>query len=255
MTWTATCPQLTQVQSSQACETSDSVSVWLAPSLRLTPCLFLYSTLPLVLTPHVPLTRFLVPRFTWSLAPYVNPHPLLCSIPCLSRDSVPLILRDPLPFAVTDISSRAALSLPHSRFLECHATWGTLRDIPKNSCAGHSAVLAWATTFNTMLYLQDASFSCLIGSTMEQPENKEEIIKGDIDLQSLHLGKTVHRRCAELVKTADGKNDGNTANKKGNTKNRKSVVEQPAMVSKNNVANNKSVQSWYLFICLLLWTR
>ena len=210
---------------------------------------------PLVLTPHVPLTRFLVPRFTWSRAPYVNPHPLLCSIPCLSRDSVPLILRDPLPFAVTDISGRAGLSLPHSRFLECHATWGTLRDIPKNSCAGHSAVLAWATTFNTMLYLQDASFSCLIGSTMEQPENKEEIIKGDIDLQSLHLGKTVHRRCAELVKTADGKIDGNTANKKGNTKNRKSAVEQPAMVSKNNVANNKSVQSWYLFICLLLWTR
>ena len=112
---------------------------------------------------------------------------------------------------------------------------------------------------------------------MEQPENKEEIIKGDIDLQSLHLGKTVHRRCAELVKTADGKNDGNTANKKGNTKNRKSAVEQSAMVRKSNVANDntknrksaveqsamvrksnvtndKSVLSWYLFICLLLWT-
>lgn len=81
---------------------------------------------------------------------------------------------------------------------------------------------------------------------MEQPENKEEVIKGDIDLQSLHLGKTVHRRCAELVKTADGKNDGNTANKKGNTKNRKSAVEQSAMVRKNNATNNKSVQSWYL---------
>lgn len=81
---------------------------------------------------------------------------------------------------------------------------------------------------------------------MEQPENKEEVIKGDIDLQSLHLGKTVHRRCAELVKTADGKNDGNTANKKGNAKNRKSAVEQSAMVRKNNVTNNKSVQSWYL---------
>ena len=85
---------------------------------------------------------------------------------------------------------------------------------------------------------------------MEQPENKEEVIKGDIDLQSLHLGKTVHRRCAELVKTADGKNDGNTANKKGNTKNRKSVVEQPAMVSNNNLTNNKSIQSRYLFFLL-----
>ena len=83
---------------------------------------------------------------------------------------------------------------------------------------------------------------------MEQPENKEEVIQGDIDLQSLHLGKTVHRRCAELVKTADGKNDGNTANKKGNTKNRKSAVEQSAMVRKNNVTNNKSVQSWYLYL-------
>ena len=94
-----------------------------------------------------------------------------------------------------------------------------------------------------------------LSSRLEQPENKEEVIQGDIDLQSLHLGKTVHRRCAELVKTADGKNDGNTANKKGNTKNRKSAVEQSAMVRKNNVTNNKSVQSWYLFICLLLWTR
>ena len=94
-----------------------------------------------------------------------------------------------------------------------------------------------------------------LSSRLEQPENKEEVIQGDIDLQSLHLGKTVHRRCAELVKTADGKNDGNTANKKGNTKNRKSAVEQSAMVRKNNVTNNKSVHSWYLFICLLLWTR
>ena len=94
-----------------------------------------------------------------------------------------------------------------------------------------------------------------LSSRLEQPENKEEVIQGDIDLQSLHLGKTVHRRCAELVKTADGKNDGNTANKKGNTKNRKSAVEQSAMVRKNNVTNNKSVQSWYLFICVLLWTR
>lgn len=94
-----------------------------------------------------------------------------------------------------------------------------------------------------------------LSSRLEQPENKEEVIQGDIDLQSLHLGKTVHRRCAELVKTADGKNDGNTANKKGNTKNRKSAVEQSAMVRKNNVTNNKSVQSWYLFICLLLCTR
>lgn len=82
---------------------------------------------------------------------------------------------------------------------------------------------------------------------MEQPENKGEFIEGDIDLQSLHVGKTVHRRCAELVKTADGKNDGNTANKKGNTKNRKSVVEQSPMVSNNNLTNTKSVQLQYLF--------
>ena len=250
MTWTATCRQLAQLQ-----ETSDSVSVWLARHLAW-HLVFLYiPRSPLLLTPHVPLKRFLVPHFTWSPAPYVIPHPLLCSIPCLSRDSVLHILRDPLPLAVTDIFCRVGLSLLRSRFLECHATWGTLCHIPKSSCAGHSAVLALATTFNTMLYLQDASFPCLFRSTMEQPENKEEVIKGDIDLQSLHLGKTVHRRCAELVKTADGKNDGNTANKKGNTKNRKSAVEQSAMVRKNNVTNNKSVQSWYLFICLLLWTR
>ena len=124
----------------------------------MTPCLSIYSTLPpppLHLTPRVPLTRFLVPRFTLSRASYVIPHPLLCSIPCLSRDSVLHILRDPLPLAVTDISCRVGLSLLRSRFLECHATWGTLCDIPKNSCAGHSAVLALATTFNTMLYLPD----------------------------------------------------------------------------------------------------
>ena len=133
MTWTATCPQLAQVQSSQAWETSDSVSVWLAGHFA-HHLVFLYiPRSPLLLTPHVPLTRFLVPRLTLSRAPYVIPHPLLCSIPCLSRDSVPLILRDPLPFAVTDISGRAGLSLPHSRFLECHATWGTLRDIPKTA--------------------------------------------------------------------------------------------------------------------------
>lgn len=90
---------------------------------------------------------------------------------------------------------------------------------------------------------------------MEQPENKEEFLKGDIDLQSLHLGKTVHRRCAELVKTADGKNDGNTANKKGNTKNRKSVAEQSPMVSNNNLTNTKFVQLQYLFFYLLLLTR
>ena len=81
---------------------------------------------------------------------------------------------------------------------------------------------------------------------MEQPENKEEVIQGDIDLQSLHLGKTVHRRCAELVKTADGKNDGNTANKKGNTKNRKSAVEQSTMVRKNNVIISPSNHGIYL---------
>lgn len=65
---------------------------------------------------------------------------------------------------------------------------------------------------------------------MEQPENNDEVIKGDINLKYLHVGKTVTRRHAELVKANDGKNDGNATAKKGSSKNKKSVVEQPAMV-------------------------
>lgn len=71
----------------------------------------------------------------------------------------------------------------------------------------------------------------LIVSAMEQPESNDEMIKGDINLKYLHVGKTVTRRHAELVKTNDGKNDSNVAAKKGTSKNRKSTVEQSAMVS------------------------
>ena len=121
----------------------------------MTPCLSIYSTLPASLDPAR--ASHTIPRPSRHLipCPLRVPHPLLCSIPCLSRDSVLHILRDPLPLAVTDISCRVGLSLLRSRFLECHTTWGTLCDIPKKSCAGHSAVLALATTFNTMLYLPD----------------------------------------------------------------------------------------------------
>lgn len=66
-------------------------------------------------------------------------------------------------------------------------------------------------------------------SAMEQPESNDEMIKGDINLKYLHVGKTVTRRHAELVKTNDGKNDSNVAAKKGTSKNRKSTVEQSAM--------------------------
>ena len=65
---------------------------------------------------------------------------------------------------------------------------------------------------------------------MEQPESNDEVMQGDINLQYLHVGKTVHKRSAELVKTNDGKNDNNAAAKKGSGKNKKSTAEQPAMV-------------------------
>lgn len=66
---------------------------------------------------------------------------------------------------------------------------------------------------------------------MEQPENNDEVIKGDINLKNLHLGRTVTRRHAELVKSTEGKNDSNTTTKKGGAKNKKaSMVEQPSMV-------------------------
>ena len=65
---------------------------------------------------------------------------------------------------------------------------------------------------------------------MEQPENNDEVVKGDVNLKYLNMGKTVTRRHAELVKTNDGKNDTNTTAKKGGSKTKKSTVEQPAMV-------------------------
>ena len=65
---------------------------------------------------------------------------------------------------------------------------------------------------------------------MEQPKNNDEVIKGDINLKHLNMGKTVTRRHAELVKTNDGKNDSNTTAKKGGSKTKKLTVEQPAMV-------------------------
>ena len=65
---------------------------------------------------------------------------------------------------------------------------------------------------------------------MEQPENNDEVIKGDINLKYVNMGKTVTRRHAELVKTNDGKNDSNTTAKKGGSKTKKTTVEQPAMV-------------------------
>lgn len=70
---------------------------------------------------------------------------------------------------------------------------------------------------------------------MEQPENNDEMVKGDVNLKLLHSGKTVTRRHAELVKTNDGKNDSNAATKKGSSKNKKSTVEQPAMVRHINM--------------------
>ena len=66
---------------------------------------------------------------------------------------------------------------------------------------------------------------------MEQPENNDELIKGDINIKNLHVGKTVTRRHAELVKSTEGKNDSNTTTKKGSSKNKKApMVEQPPMV-------------------------
>ena len=66
---------------------------------------------------------------------------------------------------------------------------------------------------------------------MEQPENNDEVIKGDINIKNLHVGKTVTRRHAELVKSTEGKNDGNTTAKKGSSKNKKApIVEPPSMV-------------------------
>lgn len=46
------------------------------------------------------------------------------------------------------------------------------------------------------------------------------MVKGEIDLKS--FGKSVTKRHADLIKAPDGKTDG-SSNKKGNTKNRKSV--------------------------------
>jgi len=66
---------------------------------------------------------------------------------------------------------------------------------------------------------------------MEQPENNDEVMKGDINIKSLHVGKTVTRRHAELVKSTEGKNDSNATTKKGSSKNKKaSMVEAPSMV-------------------------
>ena len=66
---------------------------------------------------------------------------------------------------------------------------------------------------------------------MEQPENNDEVMKGDINIKNLHVGKPVTRRHAELVKSIEGKNDSNTTAKKGSSKNKKaSMVEQPPMV-------------------------
>ncbi|KAK2556549.1 Phosphoinositide 3-kinase regulatory subunit 4 [Acropora cervicornis] len=68
-------------------------------------------------------------------------------------------------------------------------------------------------------------------SAMEQPENNDEVIKGDLNLKYPATGKVITRRHAELVKTNDGKNDNNTTAKKGGSKNRKTMVEQPGMNS------------------------
>lgn len=66
---------------------------------------------------------------------------------------------------------------------------------------------------------------------MEQPDNNEEVIKGDINLRSLNVGKLVTRRHAELVKSTEGKSDTNTTNKKGGAKNKKAAAtEQSSMV-------------------------
>lgn len=66
---------------------------------------------------------------------------------------------------------------------------------------------------------------------MEQPDSNEEVMRGDINLKTLKGGKTVTRRNAELVKSTEGKNDMNSANKKGSAKNKKnSNAEQPSMV-------------------------
>lgn len=69
---------------------------------------------------------------------------------------------------------------------------------------------------------------------MEQPENNDEVIKGDLNLKYPATGKVITRRHAELVRTNDGKNDGNATAKKGGSKNRKSMVEQPGMVSRQS---------------------
>ena len=63
---------------------------------------------------------------------------------------------------------------------------------------------------------------------MEQPENNDEVIKGDINIKNLHVGKTVTRRHAELVKSTEGKNDSNTTTKKGGSKNKKAPMVEPA---------------------------
>lgn len=71
---------------------------------------------------------------------------------------------------------------------------------------------------------------------MEQPENNDEVIKGDINIKNLHVGKTVTRRHAELVKSTEGKNDSNVTAKKGGSKNKKaSMVEPPSMVRLDSV--------------------
>ncbi|XP_044166788.1 LOW QUALITY PROTEIN: phosphoinositide 3-kinase regulatory subunit 4-like [Acropora millepora] len=68
-------------------------------------------------------------------------------------------------------------------------------------------------------------------SAMEQPENNDEVIKGDLNLKYPATGKVITRRHAELVKTNDGKNDNNTTAKKRGSKNRKTMVEQSGMNS------------------------
>lgn len=66
-------------------------------------------------------------------------------------------------------------------------------------------------------------------SAMEQPENNDEVTKGDLNIKTLHVGKTVTRRHAELVKSTEGKND--TTAKKGGSKNKKAAtMEPPSMV-------------------------
>lgn len=68
-------------------------------------------------------------------------------------------------------------------------------------------------------------------SAMEQPENNDEVIKGDINIKNLHVGKTVTRRHAELVKSTEGKNDSNTTAKKGGSKNKKAPMVEPAAMN------------------------